>query len=93
MEKKEGSGEDVQSEDPKFLEVLEYAIGVGKISTSSVQRQFCLGFNRAARIVDRMAELGFISQADGAKPREVRLTMDQYYAYLNNGGAGPYDEE
>ena len=81
-------GESARAEDAKFLEVLEYALSVGKVSTSSVQRQFCLGFNRAARMIDRMTELGFLSPADGAKPREVRITMEQFWAIKNNHDSG-----
>jgi len=43
----------------------------GKASTSMVQRQFKIGYNRAARIIDQMESRGVVGPPDGARPREV----------------------
>ncbi len=61
------------SEEADFLynEVKAYAVKKGKISTASIQRNFKVGYSRAARLVDMLEEDGVIGEADGAKPRDV----------------------
>ncbi len=50
----------------------------GQASTSFIQRRLRVGYNRAARMIEMMAEDGIIGPADGSKPREVlvRKNMD-----------------
>ena len=48
----------------------------GKASSSMLQRRFSIGFNRAARIIDQLTEMGAIGPANGAKPREI--LVDSY---------------
>jgi len=50
----------------------------GQASTSFIQRRLRVGYNRAARMIEMMAEDGIVGPADGAKPREVlvRKNMD-----------------
>jgi S-DNA-T family DNA segregation ATPase FtsK/SpoIIIE len=50
----------------------------GQASTSFLQRRLRVGYNRAARMIEMMAEDGIVGPADGAKPREVlvRKNMD-----------------
>lgn len=67
--------------DALFLEVLTFAVEAQKVSVSLLQRKFLLGFSRAARMVDRMEEMGFLSAADGVQPRRVLLTEEQLEAY------------
>jgi DNA segregation ATPase FtsK/SpoIIIE-like protein len=57
--------------DPFYDEAVAFVIEQGKASTSMVQRQFKIGYNRAARIVEIMETEGVVGPADGAKPREV----------------------
>lgn len=57
--------------DELLLEACEYAVEQGAISTSSLQRHFRIGYNRAARIIETMEEKGMISEAKGSKPRDV----------------------
>ncbi|MFD0943191.1 DNA translocase FtsK [Savagea faecisuis] len=63
--------------DPLFEEVCEYLIGQETASTSALQRQFNIGYNRAARIMEQLEELQFISEQNGTKPRTVFLTEEQ----------------
>lgn len=46
----------------------------GHISTSLIQRHFQIGYNRAARIIDQLEQLGYITGANGSKPRDVLIT-------------------
>ena len=55
----------------KDIEVVEFAINCGKISTSLIQRRFRLGYNRSSRIIDLLEERGIIGPPNGSKPREV----------------------
>ncbi|MCU5746132.1 DNA translocase FtsK [Staphylococcus sp. SQ8-PEA] len=63
-----------QPKDELFKDVCRFMVQEGHISTSLIQRHFQVGYNRAARIVDQLEQLGFISEANGSKPREVYIT-------------------
>jgi S-DNA-T family DNA segregation ATPase FtsK/SpoIIIE len=63
-----------EEEDELFFEVCEYIIDQGGASTSSLQRRFKIGYNRAARLMDMLENQGFITGANGSKPREVLIT-------------------
>ena len=70
--------------DPKFREALEVAVNSGKISTSLLQRHLSIGYGRAAKIIDRMQALGYVSPPDGTKPREVLITKQMYMEMVVN---------
>ncbi|WP_213562948.1 DNA translocase FtsK [Staphylococcus auricularis] len=63
-----------QAKDDLFDDVCRFMVKEGHISTSLIQRHFQIGYNRAARIVDQLEELGYISEANGSKPRDVYIT-------------------
>ena len=58
--------------------VVKYARSIGKISSSMLQRKFRIGFNRAARIVFELEEMGFVGPQVGAKPRDFVMSDEQY---------------
>ena len=64
--------------DEKFYAALEIAVEMGKISSSYLQRKLNLGFQRAARIIDQMEDLGYIGEPNGSKPREVLITKQDF---------------
>ena len=66
------------SGDSKFEEAVKLAIESGKISTSLLQRRLGVGYGRAAKLIDLMEEKGYVSQANGTKPREVLITMNEF---------------
>ncbi len=82
--KQEGGGKSSPSDadgddlDDMFWDAVAYVIETGKASTSNLQRRFKLGYARAARIVDTMEEKGIIGEYEGAKPRQVIMTMAEY---------------
>lgn len=63
---------------------IEYVIDSGRTATNNIQRYLRIGFNRAADIVDRMEELGFISAKNGSKPRDVLVNWEMYEEWKNN---------
>ena len=65
-------------EDSKFWDAVDLAINTGKISTSLLQRRLEVGYGRAAKIIDRMEEMGFVSAPDGNKPRKILITREEY---------------
>ena len=77
--------DDGGNEDPKFVEAVELAVETQKVATSLLQRRLGVGYGRAAKIIDRMEELGLVSAADGNKPRKVLPTAQ---GYLNHLGIG-----
>lgn len=84
----ESAGESASEEDPMFWKAVELAVESGKISTSLIQRKCSLGFGRAAKLIDRMEELGFVTAPDGQKPRQVKITREEL-AEMKMGAAVP----
>ncbi|MDP4085894.1 MAG: DNA translocase FtsK [Bacillota bacterium] len=62
-----------EEEDELFYEACEFVVDQGGASTSSLQRRFKIGYNRAARLMDLMEGHGYISGSNGSKPREVLI--------------------
>jgi len=68
---------EITGDDELLPEVCEFAVRQGVISTSSIQRHFRVGYNRAARIIEIMEDRGMISEARGSKPRDVLLSESE----------------
>ena len=49
-----------------------------KASTSSLQRYLNVGYARAARMIDELEKMGIVGGYNGAKPRKVLMTKQQY---------------
>ena len=63
--------------DPKLPEAVDIVLDMGQASISMLQRRMRIGYARAGRLIDDMAQRGIVSEADGAKPREVLITREQ----------------
>lgn len=63
------------SQDEYLFEAGKLCIEMGKASSSMLQRHFSVGFNRAAKIIDQLTEMGAISPPNGAKPREILVDL------------------
>ena len=64
----------VEEQDELFEEVCRFVYEQGSASTSSIQRKYHIGYNRAARLIDMLESQGFISEQRGSKAREVYIT-------------------
>ncbi len=71
LEEKEEEENGEEMDDDKYHEAVEFVMAKGEASISMVQRRFRIGYNRAARIVERMERDGVIGPSDGVKAREV----------------------
>ncbi len=71
------ANEIVDQEDDLFEEACYYVVEQGGASSSSLQRRFRIGFNRAARLIDMMEARGIISEAMGSKPRNVLVSEEE----------------
>ncbi len=60
-----------EEEDELYREAVKIAMQHGKISVSMLQRRLRIGYNRAARLVERMEEEGIVGKSDGVRPRPV----------------------
>lgn len=74
--------------DPLFEEAAQLVVSRQMGSTSTIQRQFAIGYNRAGRIMDQLEQAGIVGPAQGAKPRQVLcqdiLELESRIANLKN---------
>ena len=67
-------------EDDLSDELYDQAVAIvsemKRVSISMLQRKMRIGYNRAARMIERMEREGIVGPADGAKPREVLIRKD-----------------
>jgi S-DNA-T family DNA segregation ATPase FtsK/SpoIIIE len=75
---KDESGSEEDDGDPMFKQAVEVVIDAGQASTSLLQRRCKLGYARAARIMDEMEQRGVIGPYEGAKPRAVLISRQQW---------------
>ncbi len=79
--KKGGSSADAEEDagsDPMFKQAVDVVIDAGQASTSLLQRRCKLGYARAARIMDEMEQKSIIGPYEGAKPRAVLISRQQW---------------
>ena len=84
----ENDGSEAEGGDAKFSEAVKIVLEAGKASTSLLQRRINVGYGRAAKMLDMMEELGYISAPEGTKPRRVLITMDEYLRRKVEGDLG-----
>lgn len=70
--------------DPLLEEVAYFVVQRSLGSTSSLQRRFNLGYARAGKIMDQLEQLGIVSPAQGAKPRQVLVDSVRLEEILQN---------
>ena len=83
-----GYNGDSDNEDDLLEEAKELIINSGKASASFLQRRLSIGYARAARLLDILEENGIIGPSNGAKPREIMVSPEQYEDLINQGVSG-----
>jgi S-DNA-T family DNA segregation ATPase FtsK/SpoIIIE len=74
----QGRGEgEAGEEDALFREAVRVVVEAGGASTSLLQRRLRIGYARAGRLLDALADRGIVGPPEGSKPREVRLTREE----------------
>ena len=79
-----GNGKSSSDRDELLEDCGRFIIETQKASIGALQRKFSIGFNRAARIMDQLAEEGVVGEEEGTKPRRILMSMEQFNNYLNN---------
>jgi len=80
---------ETDSRDELYHEAVEYVIRSGRGSLSLLQRKFKVGYGRAARLIDFMAEDGIVGEYKGSQAREVLISLNEWRKRL----AGPQEPE
>jgi S-DNA-T family DNA segregation ATPase FtsK/SpoIIIE len=81
------SGDKFKSRDELYEQAVDVVIREGRGSVSLLQRALGIGYGRAARLIDYMAEDGIVGQYNGSQAREVVITLEQWAAMLGQGDA------
>ncbi len=68
-----GTGSASGEDDELYDEAVAFIMETRKVSASSIQRKFSIGYNRAARIVDSMEEAGLVSAMGKSGKRELLM--------------------
>jgi S-DNA-T family DNA segregation ATPase FtsK/SpoIIIE len=79
-------GRDNDLEDPVYDQALELVAQMDEVSVSKLQREMRLGYNKAAKIIERMEREGLVGPPNGVKPRQVLMrggTPGEYEARPN----------
>ena len=77
-----GSSKGNDERDSLFAEAGRFVIENEKGSIGSLQRHFKIGFNRAGRIMDQLADAKVVGPELGTKPRKVEMTMEEFETLL-----------
>ena len=73
-----GAGSSQSDLDDLFFEAGQLIIESEKASIGMLQRKFRIGFNRAARIMDQLAEANVVGPEEGTKPRKILMSLDEF---------------
>lgn len=79
-----GPGEGKDAHDVYFIEAGKLIIDKDKASIGMLQRMFKIGFNRAARIMDQLAEAGVVGPEEGTKPRKILMSKEEFDQYIKS---------
>lgn len=80
----EGFSGNASDRDPLFEEVARLVVQTNNASTSSIQRRYRIGYNRAGSIMDQLENAGIVGPAQGGKPRSVLMDAVSLDLLLEN---------
>ena len=84
----DGAGEE---RDELFEAGVDVVLDLGQASASMLQRRLKLGYARAARLLDQMEQQGIVGPSEGAKPRQILITKEQWAQMQAGGGDSPVE--
>jgi len=85
----EPEGQPLGNRDELYENAVELVIREGRGSCSLLQRAMGIGYGRAARLIDYMAEDGIVGPYNGSQAREVLMTLEQWERMRGRGASGP----
>ena len=88
-----GSFEMDDDSDELLTDAIECVVDAGQASVSMLQRHFRIGYNRSARIVDQMEERGIVGPADGARPRKVLISKEEWESMKDSADQAEVPDE
>lgn len=80
---------DIDFGDPLFKEACETVVRHKQGSVSLLQRRLGIGYQRAARLIDKLEQAGIVSPFDGSKARDVMVDKAYIDALFAKPGAPP----
>lgn len=83
----DGFTDSASDRDQHFADAGNFIIDKEKASIGMLQRVFKIGFNRAARIMDQLEEVGVVGPEEGTKPRRVLMTKEEFEQLLEENNS------
>ena len=83
----------LENRDDLYAEAVTIVVNEQRGSCSLLQRAMGIGYGRAARLIDFMAEDGYVGPYNGAKAREVMMTPEQWENIRTGGDGSEFEEE
>ena len=81
----DGDGKQFSSRDELYEAAIDIVIREGRGSVSLLQRALGIGYGRAARLIDFMAEDGIVGPYNGSQAREILITLEQWAGNERSG--------
>lgn len=91
-EKQEDAEQEKNQMDELFIDACQQVLTSGQASASSLQRRFRIGYNRAARLIETMQEMGIVSAPEGNK-RTILMSMEAFAAAYMHNEASPHSAD
>jgi S-DNA-T family DNA segregation ATPase FtsK/SpoIIIE len=81
-------GEKLRDRDPVYEQAVEIVIREQRGSTSLLQRALGIGYGKASRLIDYMAEDGIVGDYNGSQAREVLYSIEQWESISGRRAVG-----
>jgi DNA segregation ATPase FtsK/SpoIIIE, S-DNA-T family len=89
----DGDKKKFSDRDELYEAAIDIVVREGRGSVSLLQRSLGIGYGRAARLVDFMAEDGIVGPYNGSQAREILMTLEQWEQITGQGSSGGGSEE
>jgi S-DNA-T family DNA segregation ATPase FtsK/SpoIIIE len=92
VQRRSESDTDPSDLDELYDAAVRFIIGTQRGSASLLQRKFAIGYTRASRLIDLMADEGVLGDYKGSQARDVELTLEDWIA-INPEARGVDEDE